>query len=276
MNIITTSASLINTQKRLAQSGLPASLKRKFYSTYFKTFFLRHHNKKSKTAKVNDFTVHYANFHSLTTLYIEIFVNLEYFFKAENECPFILDCGSNIGIAQLFFKTLYPRATIIGFEPDEQTFKILNRNIIENSLTHIDIHNIALMAEEGPVTFYTDTDTPGSLSMSTRKDRMAKNGYNVMADVLSRYINREVDLLKLDIEGVEFEVLREVNNAGKLCMIKQMIIEYHHHISSGEDNLSGFLTLLESNGFGYQIEGKLSRPLIKSVFQDILIYAYRK
>jgi hypothetical protein len=55
-----------------------------------------------------------------------------------------------------------------------------------------------------------------------------------------------------------------------------MVIEYHRHIIKEDDVLSRMLKLLETAGFGYQIDSNLSRPLDQKQFQDILIYAYQK
>jgi hypothetical protein len=94
--------------------------------------------------------------------------------------------------------------------------------------------------------------------------------------VLSNYIHGDIDCLKLDIEGAEDKVLRELEQSKKIAHIRYMIVEYHHHILKDTDVLSGSLSLLERNGFGYQLEGRSSRPFESMQFQDILIFAYRK
>jgi hypothetical protein len=56
-----------------------------------------------------------------------------------------------------------------------------------------------------------------------------------------------------------------------------MAIEYHHHLRKDGESLSDFLRILESSGFGYQIQTRyLRRPLSGPRFQDVLIYAFRK
>jgi hypothetical protein len=42
----------------------------------------------------------------LRSLFNEIVLKASYFFKADTDCPLIIDCGSNIGMSVLFFKTL--------------------------------------------------------------------------------------------------------------------------------------------------------------------------
>lgn len=51
-------------------------------------------------------------------LFNELFADACYSFRAQTDSPLIFDCGSNIGLSILFFKKLYPKARVIGFEPD--------------------------------------------------------------------------------------------------------------------------------------------------------------
>jgi hypothetical protein len=96
---------------------------------------------------------------------------------------------------------------------------------------------------------------------------------------LSDFIDREVDLLKLDVEGAERFVLTDLDATGKLRSIKNIVMEYHHHLGPNNDDFSETLRLLEQNGFGYQIAADLKRPLghgWPGKVQDILVYCFRK
>jgi hypothetical protein len=57
----------------------------------------------------------------------------------------------------------------------------------------------------------------------------------------------------MDIEGAEDLVINEIASQGKLKLINEMVIEYHHHLNPKEDNFSNIIKVLEANGFGYQI-----------------------
>ena len=209
-------------------------------------------------------------------MFEEIFIGLEYYFKASGNKPIIIDGGSNIGMALLFFKKLYPNAEIIAFEPDKKTFIKLKENVEANHLKNVMLQNKAISDTEGTINFYYDPDKPGSLSMSTSKERLPKECEQVEATLLSNYIKEKVDFLKLDIEGAENLVIEELANQNKLKFINVLAIEYHHHIETRDDRLSMILKILEENGFGYQINSYLREPFKKENFQDILIYAYQK
>lgn len=219
------------------------------------------------------------DYRAFVDVFTEIFVRRDYFFKSDSAAPLILDCGSNIGMSVLFFKQLYPGSRIIAFEPDRHAFDVLQENVGKNRWENVEIHNKAIYPTDGTVNFYTDPNRPGSLVMSTARERFpgrAVNCQKVETVRLSHFVQGEVDLLKMDIEGTEGSVLVELAEAGKLKWIKKMFIEYHHHLNPEEDRLSEVFRLFEVNGFGYQIHCPFKRPFDRRVFQDILIYAYRR
>lgn len=221
--------------------------------------------------RINSFT-----YPTLIFLIDEIFVARSYYFKALCESPLIVDLGSNIGVSVLFFKWLYPRARIIAFEPDSETFGLLKKNVEENHLKDVRLYNMAVYDSESTIPFYYDPDAPGQFAMSTRKERLPKASRTVQSTLLSSYIEEQVDFLKMDIEGAEIKVIGELSAHNKLRSVKEMVIEYHHHITPETNELSEILNMLEENGFGYQLTSqRLTGPFERGEFQDILIYAYR-
>ena len=191
------------------------------------------------------------NPYELRLMFSEIFIEECYFFRTKNNNPFIIDCGGNIGIATLYFKKLYPSAEVIVFEPEPHSFELLQQNITTNKFTHIQAINRALSDKNG-ICFFND-----QYKGSTGAHLIFKQG--VVADsktipvasaVLSAYITKPVDLLKLDVEGAEGLVLKDLALTGKLLLIKKMIIEFHPHCPMP---LGEFLAILESHDFDYRI-----------------------
>ena len=216
----------------------------------------------------------------LKYLHGEIFNYSAYFFMAKRVNPFILDCGSNIGISILFFKALYPEAKILGFEPHELSHTLLQKNISSNALDKVQVHRAALGSEDSKVDLYWDPQDPGSLGMSTIRDIGSGKAKALVQQVkLSRFIYREVDFLKLDVEGAEDAVLEDLVSSGAISNVDQMVVEYHHHIDKEKDAFSIFLAQLEQSGFGYQISGHYDiseRASLGGSFQCVHVYAYRK
>jgi FkbM family methyltransferase len=227
------------------------------------------------SGKILNFDVEYLHGQSLRNLYDEIFAREEYLFESSTSNPVIFDCGANIGMATLFFKWLYPESTVFSFEADPTTFRVLQRNIQEHALPGVSAHNIALWNEDGSIPFFVRENEPGSLLMSAMPGRTAGTEIRVEARRLSSFINGRVDMLKLDVEGAEVKVICDLIESRKIELVQQMIIEYHHHIPQEAPRLGDFLSMLEKNGWNYQLNSWFFPPSARDVFQDIQIYAYR-
>lgn len=221
--------------------------------------------------KILDYRIRGYLFSTIRFLYNEIFIDQPYYFPSDSPQPFIIDCGSHIGMSILYFKTLYPDARVIGFEPAPGTFNLLSENIRQNGLKNVVLHRKAVGNKEGKTTFYGDDSVTSSLF----EGRNPGGAYEVELVRLSSYIDRPVNYLKLDVEGAEFLVFEDLVAASKMRMIQYMTIEYHHHAEKNVDQLSGFLKTLEDNNFGYQLQTS-PEPFKSESYQDVMIFAYRK
>jgi FkbM family methyltransferase len=264
--------------KRIAEKPTgPGAGKWDIWRTYLRIVRLSR-SKRGGTVNLLGFQVRYLDPANLAHLFREIFVNRLYDVRLPIEAPTILDCGSNIGLSILFFKNLYPRAKILGFEPSPLTFPVLVQNVQANRLRDVALQQTALADKPGRLEFYVNTDEPGALNAGlygTHRNRVA---VPVSAQRLSSYIDGEVDLLKLDIEGAEEMVIRDLAEHGALSRVRNLVCEYHHHHHRDRngERLSITLSILEQAGFGYQLEAYCGRSRPQNILQDILIYAYRK
>lgn len=242
-----------------------------------KRYFLVHLLKRKLTSEsIFGYQVRFFNYETFATLFEEVYVPDVYYFAATSAAPFVLDCGSNIGLAVLYFKSLYPNCRVIAFEPDQATFGMLKQNVSRNGLTDVTLVNKALYDAKGTVTFYVSPDQPGQLVQSTRKESLAHSKAELVeTELLSEHIEGTVDFLKMDIEGAEEKVMKDLLETGKLSSVREMVIEYHHHITQDEDRLGTFLGMMEGCKFGYQIKAPLMPPFKRGEFQGMLIYAYR-
>jgi FkbM family methyltransferase len=178
--------------------------------------------------------------------YQEIFEEECYSFNASSSYPFIIDCGSNIGLSIIYFKRQYPNARIIGFEPDPMIFRVLNNNIANFKLQNVELHNKAIWLSDGLMEFRQEGGFSG------RKPLTIESSNTIVASTrLSPFINEKVDLLKIDIEGAEIDVLFEVEN--RLDRVERLFIEYHSP-SNEVQRLDELLNLLKKNNFRYYIK----------------------
>ena len=177
-----------------------------------------------QTTTRDGLTVSYIDEQEFEALWEEIFRVNQYIFSSKTDAPFIIDCGAHIGMSVLYFKQRYPHAQIIAFEPNPQTFQILKQNIKQNHLQGVQLVEAAVAAGNGEIPFYVrrnstitwgDTSLKGAITGSEQQWRTI----SVHAAQLSSYITRRVDYSKLDIEGMEEIVLREIEE--KLPLIRK-------------------------------------------------------
>lgn len=234
-------------------------------------------NLKINSENILGYRIQFPFYGTFIRLFEDIFIQQSYFLYTLKKRPFIIDCGSNIGMTILFFKKLFPLSRIIGFEPDKNNFLILSKNIKKNNLKNVKLFNTAVSNKEDIIDFFSVRDTK-SFTINTqinnfhRKDIVnIKN--SVKSVVLSNYISKKVDFLKLDIEGAEYLVMNEISSKNKLKYVDQIAMEFHHNIHSEEDNLPNMLLLLKKNGFVYQLSSLFSTSDKIGKRQNIIINA---
>jgi FkbM family methyltransferase len=164
-------------------------------------------------------------------------------FIADNDRPVIFDCGANIGYTALHYKRQYPGAQITAFEPDPQFVPLLRRNLERNRACDVTVIEAAVWTEDGRAPWVME-GKDGS--------RLVTEGDTDVATVdLTSYLDRDVDLLKLDIEGAEFVVVPHL--ARHLGRVKNILVECH---LAGQDSYERFaclLTTLRNAGFNISL-----------------------
>ena len=74
-----------------------------------------------------------------------------------------------------------------------------------------------------------------------------------LAEVLSRAGLEACDLLKLDIEGAEYEVLEAYCASGEVRRARQLLVEFHHHCTDRTlDDTRRCIARVEASGFSLQ------------------------
>lgn len=175
------------------------------------------------------FNIYYYNRQEFNILLEEVFEKESYFFSAQSQKPKIIDCGSHIGLSILYFKMLYPDAEILAFEPDKITYQILKKNVESNQLKGVQLYNYALSDVEGEEPFYGESeielDSCGNTLNRNWGDRFGFIENTANSVLLSSYLKDRIDFLKMDIEGAEIKVLKEIEHLFPL--IHEIAIEYH-------------------------------------------------
>src|SRR6185437_891473 len=162
------------------------------------------------------------------------------------ENSFIIDCGAHIGLSVIYLKNICPTARIICFEPDEKNFSLLQKNILSHHLENVDAKQEAIWDENTSLNFIQDGNMGSKIGETT-----SSHAVTVKAARLKDYLDEKVDFLKMDIEGAEYKVLKDISE--KLENVEKMFIEYHGTFNQNKELLEIFEIILKK-GFKFYIK----------------------
>lgn len=173
----------------------------------------------------------------------EIFENQIYKFKSNLESPYIIDCGANIGLSIIYFKQLYPNATVVGFEPDNRIFEVLRHNVHDVfNMIDVSLINKACWNEETTLKFFNQGTDGGRKALGDEQQDLIE----VATVRLKSFLNKKMEFLKIDIEGAEVEVLFDIRE--ELQFVRNIFVEFHSFVGK-EQKLPEILALLKKVGF---------------------------
>lgn len=156
----------------------------------------------------------------------------EYYLPPALQPEVILDIGSNIGASILYFHQQFPRATILGFEPHPETFRILQTNVA--NIPSIRVFNYGLGATNSRITARAETANFAAFQTTSRPSRRGQEVGTIECevrrtdDVLQEAGVSRVDLIKIDCEGAEADVFASMPEE-ILVQCQWIVGELHDH-----------------------------------------------
>lgn len=197
---------------------------------------------KQPQIKIHSYEISGTHLAELRQVSNEIFHAHSYYVEGLGTNPTILDIGAHVGIASHYFKHTYPQATIIAVEPHPVNLTFLEENVAWNRLDGVTVFHAAVVpASKNPssngretLTLYSDAKNEWLSSTSIRPN--AWNGAQedmepievpttTLQDLLDLLPGGTADLVKMDIEGSEWDVLMGATK--ELTHIKHLLVEYH-------------------------------------------------
>lgn len=176
----------------------------------------------------------------------EIFIDEVYQFTASKEKLQIIDCGANIGLSVIYLKKLFPNASITAIEPDKKVFSQLEYNLSNFDFTNVELFNAAAWINYEPISFESDGGLGGKIT--DKADTSTFVNTVRLKDLLR---NQIIFFLKMDIEGAEYEVLKDIKE--ELKNVENLFVEFH--TGFGEKNkLAEILSWIDEAGFKYYIK----------------------
>lgn len=148
----------------------------------------------------------------------------------------IVDLGSNIGLSAASFLSEYPNASIVVVEPEKDNVLVLNENLqpyIDEGRTVFKFNSPVYSKE---VVLNLFDSLKGSHGFRVSENLESSNSLQTMDSVTINGILEKVgwdsiDIIKIDIEGAEFELLQE--NIEWIQKTKYLIIETHDRFKKG-------------------------------------------
>ena len=138
----------------------------------------------------------------------------------------VIDAGANIGYYTILLSKLVgATGKVYAFEPGEECFSLLKKNLRENRCCNVILINKALFNKKGKIKFYIDKEDKGSSSVlkTNGMEVISLRCVSVESTTLDNEIKEPIDFMKIDIEGAELQALQEATTL--LCSCKKMVIE---------------------------------------------------
>jgi FkbM family methyltransferase len=165
----------------------------------------------------------------------------------------VIDIGGFIG--DFSIKASRLARHVYTYEPEKDNYRLLNMNVQENNIKNITARPYGISDKPGSFSIYvSDTNS----SCNTMYSELSKNAVSTqsiecvtLADECKKYRITNIDLLKLDCEGAEFDILMSIPDS-LLTKINKIIFEYQDMVEKNKTHQK-LIQHLETHGFHSKI-----------------------
>ncbi len=175
----------------------------------------------------------------------------------------VVDIGAHMGRYTIISsKRVGTNGKVVAIEAHPSNFEILNSNIKLNQLTNVTPLNYAVYSKETKIKLYVPDEESGytmhhsimsNYVFTKYKDKTEDKIVEVSANTLDYFLQLEgitdVNWIKIDVEGAEFEVLKGAHNVLSNSKNISLLIEVH-----GKDTYEPIIESLRSYNFKIDFE----------------------
>mgnify|MGYP001562904716 CR=1 FL=1 len=131
------------------------------------------------------------------------------FKESMKEGATVVDIGTNIGYYTIIAgKKVGPMGKVFGYEPNTDSFNLLQRNILINNFDNITPVNMALSNILGErVLYFGDNKCTHSFADNRKTGKNEMVPTDTLDNSLKKYGSPKIDVIKMDIEGAEILAL---------------------------------------------------------------------
>jgi FkbM family methyltransferase len=188
-----------------------------------------------------------------------------------NPGDIIVDIGAHIGAFSVYAAKRASGGRVYSYEPNEENYRILTKNITLNGLKNVSLFNKAVAGKTGTSQlFIRKTNSMHSIYGSPTSEKIEVPTLT-LNDIMSENMLHKVDFLKIDAEGAEYDIL--LNTPYEiLTRIDKIVLEYHDYLGHNHKR-SELENHLERSGFNVSIQKRpASRSArIGSPFERIIV-----
>jgi FkbM family methyltransferase len=174
----------------------------------------------------------------------------------------VVDVGAHIGRYTIIAsKRVGENGKVIAIEAHPGNYEMLNRNIELNGLTNITTLNYAVYSKETKIKLFLPDEKSNHTIYNTLIPTRAKDGEkfvevnaNTLDNLLQQNgISQEVNWIKIDVEGAEYEVLKgahdTISNSKNIAFLVEV-----HNIEDGKNLYRPIMDLMEKYNFKVEFE----------------------
>ena len=153
------------------------------------------------------------------------------------EGDIVIDIGAHIGLYTIISsKRVGAQGKVVAIEADPENFEMLNSNIKLNQLTNVIPLNYAVFSKETKIKLYLPSGESGFTKYNTimpnwinTQEKFVEVNANTLDYLLqlNKIRQEEVNWIKIDVEGAEFEVLKGATNVLSKSKDVAILMELH-------------------------------------------------
>jgi FkbM family methyltransferase len=173
----------------------------------------------------------------------------------------VIDIGAHMGRYTIIgAKRVGTKGKVVAIEANPSNFEMLNRNIKLNRLTNIISLNNAVYSKETKIKLYLPGEELGHTTYNTvmsdrarTEDKFVEVSANTLDYLLQLNEITDVNWVKIDVEGAEFEVLKGASNVLSKSKDIALLIEVHN-LSGGTNLYRPIIEFLNLYNFKIEFE----------------------
>jgi len=205
--------------------------------------------------------------------------NLDFYYIIKNifnkkQNIYCFDVGANIGQTTKKLRRYFPNSTIYCFEPVQETYKLLEKNL--QGYSNIYTYNKAMGGAKGEIEIFHRENSEWNSLVKSLNESAKNSGATaelIKVDTIDNFVKEKdipkINILKSDTEGFEMEVLK----GAKYCLENHLIDTLYIEVGFSKNDLQHtyFTKIMEDlENYGYGFSGLFEKSYTP---ENVILYA---